>query len=241
MDFKLEVPTSLEYFASLVQSDTEFPLLEAAICLAQDEYPELDIQEVLGQVDQLVSRLKKRLPTDAGAIHKLRLLNKFFFEEMGFAGNANNYYDPDNSYLHVMLRTRRGIPISLALLWLELAGQIGLDAHGVGFPGHFLVKVHLPYPHEGKVVIDPFNGHSLTKEDLMERLSPLYVESGLVRNGEISDELLKHYLRSATPREIMTRMLRNLEEVYGSQSDIERLDAVRKRLKVLLPSLDEAV
>ena len=231
MDFKLEVPTSLEYFASLVQSDTEFPLLEAAICLAQDEYPELDIQEVLGQVDQLVSRLKKRLPADAGAIHKLRLLNKFFFEEMGFAGNANNYYDPDNSYLHVMLRTRRGIPISLALLWLELAGQIGLDAHGVGFPGHFLVKVHLPYPHEGKVVIDPFNGHSLTKEDLMERLSPLYVESGLVRDGEISDELLKHYLRSATPREIMTRMLRNLEEVYGSQSDIERLDAVRKRLK----------
>ena len=65
MDFKLEVPTSLEYFASLVQSDTEFPLLESAICLAQDEYPELDIQEVLGQVDQLVSRLKKRLPADS--------------------------------------------------------------------------------------------------------------------------------------------------------------------------------
>lgn len=240
MDFKLEVPTSLEYFASLVQSDTEFPLLESAICLAQDEYPELDIQEVLGQVDQLISRLKKRLPADAGAIQKLRVLNKFFFEEMGFAGNANNYYDPDNSYLHVMLRTRRGIPISLALLWLELAGQIGLEAYGVGFPGHFLVKVHLPYPHEGKVVIDPFNGHSLTKEDLMERLSPLYAESGLAREGDISDELLKHYLRSASPREIMTRMLRNLEEVYGSQSDMERLDAVKKRLKVLLPSVDEA-
>jgi len=240
MDFKLEVPTSLEYFASLVQSDTEFPLLESAICLAQDEYPELDIQEVLGQVDQLISRLKKRLPADAGAIQKLRVLNKFFFEEMGFAGNANNYYDPDNSYLHVMLRTRRGIPISLALLWLELAGQIGLEAYGVGFPGHFLVKVHLPYPHEGIVVIDPFNGHSLTKEDLMELLSPLYAESGLAREGDISDELLKHYLRSASPREIMTRMLRNLEEVYGSQSDMERLDAVKKRLKVLLPSLDEA-
>jgi regulator of sirC expression with transglutaminase-like and TPR domain len=89
------------------------------------------------------------------------------------------------------------------------------------------------------VVIDPFNGHSLTKEDLMERLSPLYAESGLAREGDISDELLKHYLRSASPREIMTRMLRNLEEVYGSQDDAERLDAVKKRLKVLLPSLDE--
>ena len=67
-----------------------------------------------------------------------------------------------------------------------------------------------------------------------------HAESGLAREGEISDELLKHYLRSASPREIMTRMLRNLEEVYGSQSDMERLDAVKKRLKVLLPSLDEA-
>ena len=143
MDFKLEVPTSLEYFASLVQSDTEFPLLESAICLAQDEYPELDIQEVLGQVDQLVSRLKKRLPADAGSIHKLRVLNKFFFEEMGFAGNANNYYDPDNSYIHLVLSTRMGIPISLAIVWLELAESLDLTAHGVSFPGHFLCKVSL--------------------------------------------------------------------------------------------------
>ena len=113
MDFKLEVPTALEYFASLVQSDEQFPLLEAATSLAQDEYLELDIQEVLDLVDQLSSRLKQRLPSDAGALQKLRLLNKFFFEEHGFSGNLNNYYDPDNSYLHVMLRTRRGIPISL--------------------------------------------------------------------------------------------------------------------------------
>jgi regulator of sirC expression with transglutaminase-like and TPR domain len=79
-----------------------------------------------------------------------------------------------------MLRTRRGIPISLALLWLELAGQIGLEAYGVGFPGHFLVKVHLPYPHEGKVVIDPFNGHSLTKEDLMAAAKKYYTPDNRV-------------------------------------------------------------
>ena len=107
MDFKLELPTALEYFASLVQSDEQFPLLEATVSLAQDEYPELDIQQVLDQVDQLSSRLKRRLPADAGALQKLRLLNKFFFDELGFSGNLNNYYDPDNSYLHVMLRTRR--------------------------------------------------------------------------------------------------------------------------------------
>ena len=235
MDFKLEVPTALEYFASLVQSDEQFPLLEAAASLVQDEYPELDIQEVLDHVDQLSSRLKKRLPADAGALQKLRLLNKFFFEEQGFSGNLNNYYDPDNSYLSVVLRTRRGIPISLAVLWLEIAQSIGLRAQGVGFPGHFLVKVRLPYPHEGQVVIDPFTGESLGKEDLSERLVPLHAESGLLSSGQVSDELLKHYLRAATPREIVARMLRNLEEVYTSHQDPERLAMVRQRLAVLLP------
>jgi regulator of sirC expression with transglutaminase-like and TPR domain len=237
MDFKLDVPTALEYFASLVQSDEQFPLLEAAASLAQDEYPELDIQEVLDHVDQLSSRLKKRLPADAGALQKLRLLNKFFFEEQGFSGNLNNYYDPDNSYLSVVLRTRRGIPISLAVLWLEIAQSIGLRAQGVGFPGHFLVKVRLPYPHEGQVVIDPFTGESLGKEDLSERLVPLHAESGLLSSGQVSDELLKHYLRAATPREIVARMLRNLEEVYTSHQDPERLAMVRQRLAVLLPQV----
>jgi len=239
MNFRIVAPTALEYFASLVQSDNGFPLLESAISLAHDEYPEMDIQEVLGQVDQLVNRLKNRLSADAGAIQKLRVLNKFFFEEMGFSGNTNNYYDPDNSYLHVMLRTRRGIPISLAVLWLELATQIGIEAFGVGFPGHFLVIVYLPYPHDGKVVIDPFTGQSLSKDNLMERLEPIYAETGLSIDGAVTEEVLKHYLRNASPREIMARMLRNLEEVYTAQADTQRLSQVRKRLEVLLPSWDE--
>ncbi|PQA82662.1 transglutaminase [Limnohabitans sp. TS-CS-82] len=239
MNFKLEVPTALEYFESLVQSDAHFPLLEAATSLAQDEYPELDIQEVLDHVDQLGGRLKQRLPSDAGALQKLRLLNQFFFDELGFGGNLNDYYDPDNSFLHVVLRTRRGIPISLAVLWLELAAGLGLEAQGVSFPGHFLVKVRLPHPHDGMAVIDPFSGRSLGKEDLMERLMPLYNESGLVRNGEVSDDLLKQCLRTATPREIMARMLRNLEEVYVSHNDAPRLALVKKRLQVLIPEAPE--
>ncbi len=239
MDFKLQVPTALEYFASLVQSDEHFPLLEAAASLGQDEYPELDIQQVLDLVDQLSGRLKQRMAADAGALQKLRVLNQFFFEEHGFGGNLNNYYDPDNSYLHVMLRTRRGIPISLAVLWLELALGLGLNAQGVSFPGHFLVKVRLPFPNEGQVVIDPFMGESLSKEDLSERLAPLHAESGLMRDGHVSDELLKHYLRAATPREIIARMLRNLEEVYTSNQDPGRLMLVRRRLAVLLPHVTE--
>ena len=237
MDFKLEVPTALEYFASLVQSDAHFPLLEAAVSLSQIEYPELDIEEVLQQVDGLTQRVKARLPQDAGALHRLRILNKFFFDELGFGGNRNNYYDPDNSYLPVVLRTRMGILISLAVLWLEVAQGIGLQARGVGFPGHFLVKVRLPFPHEGHVVIDPFDGESLSKEELRERLLPIHAESGLLRDAsDLSDDMLGFYLQSATPREIVARMLRNLEEVYRAQSHDDALHAVQARLAVLLPT-----
>lgn len=239
MNFKLEVPTALEYFASLVQSDAHFPLLEAATSVAQDRYPELDIQQVLDEVDQWSSRLKKRLPADAGALHKLRLLNKFFFEELGFAGNLNDYYDPDNSCMQAVIRTRRGIPITLAVLWLELALCLGLHASGVGFPGHFLVKVRLPFPHEGQVVLDPFTGDSLSKEDLLERLAPMHAESGMHIDGDVSEELLAHYLRAATPREIVARMLRNLEEVYTSRQEFEWLALTKKRLEVLLPQVDD--
>ena len=150
MNLSLAVPTPLEYFASLVQSDADFPLLEAAVSLAQDEYADLDVQEVLGEVDQLLARLKRRIAADATPLQKLRAVNQFFYRDLGFAGNVNHYYDPDNSYVSVILRTRRAIPISLAVLWLELAQGLGLAARGVGFPGHFMLKVNLP---NGQVVI----------------------------------------------------------------------------------------
>ena len=169
MRFSLEPPTPLEHFAALVESDAEFPLLEAAASLAQDEYPELDLQQVLGDVDQLLARIRRRLPADAPALTRLRTLTQFLYGDLGYAGNVNNYYDPDNSYLHVVLRTRKGIPISLAVLWLELAQGLGLSARGVGFPGHFMVKVSLP---KGQVVVDPMTGQSLSREELLERLEP---------------------------------------------------------------------
>jgi len=229
MAMQFDVPTPLAYFANLVESDEQFPLLEAAACLAQDEYPELDVQRVLGDVDQLLARLKRRLPADASALQRLRLLNQFFFRELSFGGNLNDYYDPDNSYLNAVLRTRRGIPITLAVIWLELAQGLGLHARGVAFPGHFMVKVTLP---KGQVIIDPFTGQSLSREELSERLEPYRQRSGLVDEFEVPMGL---YLQSATPREIIARMLRNLKEIYKGQSDAARLIAVLDRLLVLQP------
>lgn len=229
MNLSFEVPSPISYFASLVQSDADFPLLEAAISLAQDEYPDLDVQQVLGEVDQLLARLQRRLPADAGPMHKLRVLNQFFFLDLNFGGNVNNYYDPDNSFVNVVLKTRRAIPISLAVLWIELAQGLGLAARGVGFPGHFMVKVNLP---KGQVVIDPFDGKSLSREELSERLEPFRRRSGLVDDFEVP---LGLYLQTAPPRDIIARMLRNLKEIHRAQSDWPRLLAVLDRLIVLLP------
>ena len=229
MQINLDVPSPLQYFSSLVQSDEHFPLLEAAISLAQDEYPDLDIQQVLGDIDQLLARLKRRLPSDASALQKLRLLNQFFFHDLNFGGNINDYYDPDNSYLNAVLTTRRGIPITLAVLWLELAGGLGLNARGVAFPGHFMVKVNLP---RGQVVIDPFSGQSLSREELAERLEPFRKRRSA---EEEFDTPIGLFLQSAPPREIIGRMLRNLKEIHKTQEDWQRLIAVEDRLIVLQP------
>jgi regulator of sirC expression with transglutaminase-like and TPR domain len=226
---QFEPVTPLQYFASLVAEDDGLALTEAAVAVAQDEHPGLDPQSVLSEIDELAERLKRRLPADAMPLQRLRLLNHYFFNELGFAGNVNDYYDPGNSYLHVVLLTRRGIPITLALLYLELAQQVGLHARGVSFPGHFLVKLKLA---QGEVVIDPFSGRSLSKEELDERLLPYRREQGLTGDFEVP---LGLFLQPATAREILARLLRNLKEIHRGAQDWARLLAVQQRLVILLP------
>ena len=225
----LAPPTVLGYFAALVAEDEGFALLEAAICVAQDDHPELDVQAVLAEIDGLAAKLKARLPADASALRRLQSLNHYFFVELGFAGNVNNYYDRGNSYLHQVLATRHGIPITLALLYCELASQIGLTARGVSFPGHFLIKLRLP---QGEVVVDPFNGRSLSREELDERLGPYRARQGLAGDFEVP---LGLFLQAAPARDLLARLLFNLKEIAHTAEDWPRLLAVQQRLVLLLP------
>lgn len=227
--FRLEVPSRLQYFAALVAEDEGLPLTEAAIAVGQDQDPDLDPQQVLLQLDELGTRLKRRIPGDAAALQRLRFLNRYFFEELGFRGNANDYHDPANSSLHRVLHSRRGIPITLALLYVEFASHVGLTARGVSFPGHFLVKVRMP---RGEVVIDPFSGQSLSRDELEYRLAPYRRQRGLEGDFEVP---LGMFLQSATAREILARLLHNLKEIYRSAGDWERLLQVQERLVILLP------
>ncbi|MDH4050936.1 MAG: transglutaminase-like domain-containing protein [Rubrivivax sp.] len=222
-------PTALQYFATLVADDASLSQLEAAVAVAQDVHPRLDTQSVLAEVDLLAATVRQRIPADAGALQRLRLLNRYFFHELGFSGNVNDYHDPANSYLPDVLARRRGIPISLAILYIELATQVGLRAVGVSFPGHFLVKLHMP---QGEVVVDPFTGQSLSRDQLEERLQP-FRRRAVLRDEE--DVPLGLYLQAAPPRDVIARLLRNLKEIHRNAGDLQLLLAVQERLVILLP------
>ena len=229
-----DAPTPLSYFAALVADDDSLLLMEAAASIAQDEFPSVDTQAVLTEIDTMAERLKRRIPADAAAVQRLRMLGNYFFQEMGFAGNVNDYYDPQNSFLHNVLKTRRGIPITLSLIYIELAKHIGLEARGVAFPGHFLVKLKMPAGDRfGEVVINPFTGQSLGRDDLEDMLQPYRRRPGAHPDFEAP---LGLYLQTAQPREVLARLLRNLKEIYRSAQDWPRLLAVQQRLVVLLPT-----
>jgi regulator of sirC expression with transglutaminase-like and TPR domain len=210
--FLFERPTPLDYFAALVADDQQFSQLEAAVAVAHAVEPDLDVQGVLSNIDALAAKLKHRIAADTAPLQRLRYLNRYFFQELGFAGNVNDYYAPENSYLHRVLGSRRGIPITLALIYIEIAQQIGLEARGVSFPGHFLIKLKMP---QGE-----------------ERIEPYRRRHGLVGDAEVP---LGLFLQTATPRAVVARMLRNLKEIHRGAEEWPALLAVMQRLVILLP------
>jgi regulator of sirC expression with transglutaminase-like and TPR domain len=208
---------ALDYFRMLVDDAASIPLLEAAASLALDAYPTLDLQSSLAEFDRMARRLGDECRHESTQAGRLKRALRFFYVTQRFAGNAHAYYDPDNSYLHRVIETRRGIPITLAVLFAELAGHVGLEVDGIAFPGHFLLRVNL---HEGMVVVDPFTGRSLDREELERRAAP---------HGVAAERLL----HPASPRQILIRMLNNLRSIHASQGEADRLEKVLARLRIL--------
>ncbi|MGB7306827.1 MAG: transglutaminase-like domain-containing protein [Burkholderiaceae bacterium] len=223
--------SELSYFQSLVADDNQIPLIEAAAALAQDEFPGLDLQQVLSDIDILAQRLSERCRNASTELKRLEATIAFFYREVGFAGNRNNYYDPANSFIHRVLDTRRGIPISLAVVFIELSRTVGLDTEGIAFPGHFLLKVNL---HEGTVIIDPFTGHSLTSEDIHERLEPfresLRRQADSLADAEHTDQA---FLPVTSNRQILLRMASNLLHIYRQAGERDKASRVQQRIDIL--------
>jgi len=230
------MPTQqLDYFTSLVAEDEHFPLTEAAVAVAQHAYPDLDVQGVLDKIDQWGNKLKKQITPDTPPIQRLQLLKHFFYQELGFGPNPNDFYAPENSYLHQIIENRRGIPISLAVLMMELGQQIGLNIRGVSFPNHFMMRISLQ---QGEIIMDPLTGDSLSKNQLQEMLDPYLDAKGY--RGELSLPL-NIFLRASSPREILSRFMRNLKMIYSEDERWERLLGLQERLVILLPDSTEEI
>lgn len=202
----------------------------AALLIAAEEYPELQVDSYLSKLDALATRVRRLIFPDAGSHEIMARLHQVLFEEEGFHGNIEDYYDPRNSYLNQVLDRRMGIPITISTVYLEVARRVGFPAVGVGFPGHFLVKHETG--HGGEILIDPFAaGKILTVDDCRERLSQM-------SNGQIP--FTTEHLRPASARQMLVRMLNNLKGIYLTRQDDRRALAAVERILLLTPdSLSE--
>ncbi len=176
-------------------------LIEKCLKLAQIlEYPELDISKYIQKIRELGNSLKLKIGAGKNPTYLISMLNEYLFEERGFLGNEEDYYDPGNSFLNVVLDKKTGIPITISIIYSEIAKYIGLDLRIVGFPGHVIVK------YKDEIILDPFyHGILLTIEDLEENLN---------RNFGEDVEFIPEYLNEATTEQLLTRLLRNLKNAY---------------------------
>ena len=220
-------------FAELMARDeAEIDLARACLMIAQDAYPRLDVEGYLGEIERLAARLRGRLPPGRGAEERVVALNQFLFDELGFSGNADHYYDPRNSYLNEVLDRRTGIPLTLSVLYLEIGRRIGLALEGVSFPGHFLVRLPL---RSAMLVLDPFSGGEPQAEaDLRARLRRV-VPEGAAGPVPLDELPLDQFLEPAGKRQILARLLRNLKGIYREADKPERLLAVLNRMLTVAP------
>jgi regulator of sirC expression with transglutaminase-like and TPR domain len=217
-----------EFRQAVDRMEADIDLGKAALTIATSDYPDLDINAYLSRIDGLATAVAARLGAEADVYRSIAALNFVLFEQQAFRGNREHYFDPRNSFLNEVLDRKTGIPISLSILYIEVAHRIGLSLQGVGFPGHFLVK----YPgNNEEIVVDPFNrGEILSQQNLETMLYRLY-------GGKVVFE--PHLLETISKKQILRRMLNNLKIIYLRQNDLIKGLSIVERLMVLDPGAGE--
>lgn len=212
-------------FARLVSGpEPAIDLAEAALLIAKEEYPDLEVARYLARLDDLARAVRQGAGGDGDPRRLIARLGDYLFRELGFRGNTDAYYDPRNSFLNDVLDRRLGIPITLSTVYMEVGRRLGVRLHGVGMPGHFLVKYVGP---DEELVIDPFHGGRVVSpadcQGILDRLS-----GGTLR-------LEPRFLAALTTRQILARMLTNLKLIYVKSQDYARALGVVERLLILEP------
>ncbi len=210
--------------ALVAGDESQIDLPRAALLIALEEYPGLDPQAYIDQLDQLGRTLRARMSRGAAPERQIAALNALLFGEEGFRSNPANYYDPRNSYLNEVLDRRLGIPITLSLIYTEVGRRADLPLSGVGFPAHFLVA----YEAEPRLLVDPFDcGRMLTVPDCEQLLRDIFGSSG---------RLEPRYLAASSPRQILARLIGNLKAAYQRAGDLRRAVRASEQLSVVQPS-----
>ncbi len=225
---------ALAEFSALVNrsiEDERIDLARAALAIARTEYPQLDPDSYLARLQGLAQRVRARLTRNPAPPETIASLNTVLFEEERFRGNVADYYDPRNSFLNEVLDRKLGIPITLALVYEEVARRIGLPLFGVGMPGHFLLK-HYDVD-GGQVILDPFHGGALlTPQECQQRLDQIY-------SGQ--RQLQSEFLSSVSRRRWLTRLLNNLKTIYLSGRNFRKALVMADLILAIYPRSPEDV
>jgi regulator of sirC expression with transglutaminase-like and TPR domain len=209
--------------AEINQSDRDINLARAALYIAQTTYPNLDIDGQLQLLDEMAEEVAKRLPQSRYPLMVIRTINNYLYEELGFTGNHSNYYDPRNSFLNDVLTRRTGIPITLALVYLEIAQRIDFPMMAIGMPGHFMIR---PDFEDSEIFIDTFhNGDILFAEDCRQKLMNIYQQ-------EIP-YLTPSLVPTVTKPQFIARMLNNLQVIYLDRGDLANAMVIKDLLSVV--------
>lgn len=228
------IPTDAPFRWLALADEADIPLFEAGLWIAKDEYPALDLEAHLDALHRMALKARRAVRSAGDSdLDRLRALNRLFFEELAFNGNHLDFDDPKNSYLNEVLERKLGIPISLSMIYMDIANEAGFSMHGVSFPGHFLVK----YPvSEGVIVLDAFyRGRTLGIDELKARAS------SALGDVDLSDDDVPSLLHSASKKQILARMLRNLKTLYAQEKVFDKALRVADRLVTLEPQNAEEV
>ncbi len=222
----LELPPPCRLvFARLVnRPESAIDLAEAALLIAKEEYPGLEVDHYLSHLDAMAAEVQARIGCVEDPHRLIASLSNYLFQEQGFHGNTDNYYDPRNSFLNDVLDRRTGIPITLSTVYIELGRRLGVRLVGVGMPGHFLVKYAGP---DEEIVIDPFHqGTIVSPAECQRILDRIY-------DGKLAFD--PHFLATLGTRQILARMLNNLKAIFFNAHAYTKALSVVERLLILDP------
>ena len=220
----MDFPAARQQLYRLTRQNPTFNLAEAALYIAQEAYPQINIATYLKQLDAIATDIRPHLPAEPYPLKMIQVINHHLYDKLGFAGNTAQYYDPRNSFLNEVLDRRTGIPITLSLVYLEVANRLNLPMVGINFPGHFLIR---PVQEGMDIYVDAFHsGEVLFRQDCQQRLELLYQQSVALQS---------QFFQTVEPHQFLVRLLTNLKHIYLNQGDLALSLAASERILLIVP------